>query len=68
MDYGKTLQLLKTDFPMRGNLPTAEPKMQERWKDMDIYNKVKKHQEGKPKFILHDGPPMRMEISISDML
>lgn len=57
MDYGKTLQLLKTDFPMRGNLPTAEPKMQERWKDMDIYNKVKKHQEGKPKFILHDGPP-----------
>lgn len=57
MDYGKTLQLLRTDFPMRGNLPTAEPKMQERWKEMDIYNKVQKNQEGKPKFILHDGPP-----------
>ena len=35
MDYGKTLNLLQTDFPMRGNLPQAEPKMQEQWNEMD---------------------------------
>lgn len=57
MDYGKTLNLLKTDFPMRGNLPQAEPKMQEHWEQQNIYELVQKSREGKPKFILHDGPP-----------
>ena len=40
MDYGKTLNLLQTEFPMRGNLPQAEPKMQEHWEAEDIYAKV----------------------------
>ncbi|ALS21385.1 isoleucyl-tRNA synthetase [Paenibacillus naphthalenovorans] len=57
MDYGKTLNLLQTDFPMRGNLPQAEPKMQQRWEEMDIYRMVQESRKGKPKFILHDGPP-----------
>jgi len=57
VDYSKTLNLLQTDFPMRGNLPQAEPKMQERWTDMNIYEAVAKARAGKPKFVLHDGPP-----------
>jgi isoleucyl-tRNA synthetase len=57
MDYGKTLNLLQTDFPMRGNLPQAEPGMQEHWEEIDIYSKVQESRKGKPKFILHDGPP-----------
>jgi isoleucyl-tRNA synthetase len=57
MDYGKTLNLLQTDFPMRGNLPQAEPGIQQQWEDIDIYSKVQANRKGKPKFILHDGPP-----------
>lgn len=57
MDYGKTLNLPQTDFPMRGNLPQAEPKVQQWWDEVDIYAKVQEQQQGKPKFILHDGPP-----------
>jgi isoleucyl-tRNA synthetase len=56
-DYGKTLNLPQTDFPMRGNLPQAEPKLQAWWDEIDIYEKVKAHRKGHPKFILHDGPP-----------
>ncbi|MCP3771933.1 isoleucine--tRNA ligase [Paenibacillus sp. MZ04-78.2] len=57
MDYGKTLNLLQTDFPMRGNLPQAEPKMQQHWDETDIYRQVQESRKGKPKFVLHDGPP-----------
>ncbi|TVY09581.1 isoleucine--tRNA ligase [Paenibacillus cremeus] len=57
MDYGKTLNLLQTDFPMRGNLPQAEPKMQQQWEEMNLYKVVQDSRKGKPKFILHDGPP-----------
>lgn len=57
MDYGKTLNLLQTEFPMRGNLPQAEPKMQQHWEETDIYRQVQESRKGKPKFILHDGPP-----------
>ncbi|MFV9509967.1 isoleucine--tRNA ligase [Tepidibacillus sp. LV47] len=57
MDYTKTLNLLKTDFPMRGNLPNKEPEIQKWWDEVDIYHKVQEKQKGKPKFILHDGPP-----------
>jgi len=57
MDYGKTLNLLQTDFPMRGGLPQAEPKMQEWWKEIDIYQQVLEHRKDSPTFILHDGPP-----------
>jgi len=57
MDYGKTLNLPATDFPMRANLPQAEPQMQAWWDEIDIYGKVREYRKGKPKFILHDGPP-----------
>ena len=57
MDYGKTLNLLKTEFPMRGNLPNKEPEIQQWWDEVNIYQKVQESKKGKPKFILHDGPP-----------
>jgi len=57
MDYGNTLNLPKTDFPMRGNLPQREPEILQSWEQSDIYHLVQQHNSGKPKFILHDGPP-----------
>ncbi|MEI7026767.1 isoleucine--tRNA ligase [Paenibacillus sp. y28] len=57
MDYSKTLNLPVTEFPMRGNLPQREPDIQKAWQEQDIYGQVQKSREGKPKFILHDGPP-----------
>lgn len=57
MDYGKTLNLPKTAFPMRGNLPQKEPDMLKQWYETDIYKKRLERNEGHEKFILHDGPP-----------
>lgn len=57
MDYSKTLNLPQTDFPMRGNLPEREPEILGFWEENDIYAKVQAKNNGKPKFILHDGPP-----------
>ncbi|NLK00655.1 MAG: isoleucine--tRNA ligase [Clostridia bacterium] len=57
MSYNDTLNLPKTDFPMRANLPKREPETLEFWKENDIYGLVQKKNAGKPKFILHDGPP-----------
>jgi len=57
MDYGKTLNLPKTDFPMRGNLPQKEPEILKEWKEKDIYHKRLERNKGGKKFILHDGPP-----------
>ena len=57
VDYGKTLNLPKTDFPMRGNLPQNEPKTLEDVFEKDLYEKMLKKNEGKTPFVLHDGPP-----------
>lgn len=57
MDYRNTLNLPETDFPMRGNLPLKEPEILKSWDDEKIYEKVQKARAGRPKFILHDGPP-----------
>jgi len=57
VDYKDTLNLPKTDFPMRANLVKKEPKFLEYWKEIDIYNYTLKEREGKPLFVLHDGPP-----------
>ena len=57
MEYGKTLNLPQTDFPMRGNLPQKEPELLAMWREMDIYKLVNEKNAGRPKFILHDGPP-----------
>lgn len=57
MDYGKTLHLPETEFPMRGNLPKREPDILQFWEDNEIYKKrLELRKDGKP-FILHDGPP-----------
>lgn len=57
MDYAKTLNLPKTDFPMRANLPQREPEMLKFWEDINVYSLVQNKNRGRPKFILHDGPP-----------
>ncbi len=56
-DWGKTLALPQTDFPMRAGLPQLEPKLVERWQKTDLYGQLRKKAKGRPKFILHDGPP-----------
>ncbi len=56
-DFNATVNLPKTDFPMRAGLPKREPDMLKRWEELDIYNEMLKKNEGKPRFSLHDGPP-----------
>ncbi|MBR1658935.1 MAG: class I tRNA ligase family protein, partial [Oscillospiraceae bacterium] len=56
-DFNDTINLPKTDFPMRAGLPKREPEMLARWEQDDIYNTLLKKNEGKPLFSLHDGPP-----------
>ena len=55
--YDSTLNLPKTLFEMRAGLPKKEPVMLKDWEDNDLYNNLIKHNDGKPKFVLHDGPP-----------
>ena len=57
VDYKKTLNLPKTDFPMRGNLANREPLMLKTWDEAGLYQKLRDHAIGRPSFILHDGPP-----------
>ncbi|MEN8261355.1 MAG: class I tRNA ligase family protein, partial [Pseudomonadota bacterium] len=57
MDYKKTLNLPRTDFPMKGNLARREPQRLEIWKKSGLYQKIRAQFAGKPKFVLHDGPP-----------
>ena len=56
-DWKGTLNLPRTDFPMKANLQTAEPQALERWQATDLYARIRQAREGRPKFILHDGPP-----------
>lgn len=57
VEYKDTLLMPKTDFPMRGNLPANEPKMQEKWNEIDINKLQMERTEGRPEYVLHDGPP-----------
>ncbi len=57
MDYKDTLFMGKTEFEMRGNLTNKEPKIQEKWKTMHLYEKVLEKNAGKREYTLHDGPP-----------
>ncbi|MDM5246831.1 isoleucine--tRNA ligase [Lysinibacillus sp. G4S2] len=57
VEYKDTLLMPKTDFPMRGNLPANEPKMQEKWDEMDINKLQMERNAGRPEYVLHDGPP-----------
>jgi isoleucyl-tRNA synthetase len=56
-DYSETLFLPKTDFPMRAGLPQKEPAILERWNSLDLYGRLRAARKGRPRFILHDGPP-----------
>lgn len=56
-DYKNTLNLPHTPFPMKANLPKAEPVILSQWELLSLYNKLRKKNQGKPKYILHDGPP-----------
>jgi isoleucyl-tRNA synthetase len=56
-DYRDTVFLPQTSFPMRGDLPKREPQILARWDAMDLRSKLRAASRGRPKFILHDGPP-----------
>ena len=57
VDLKQTINLPRTNFSMKANLPQAEPKMLARWAEEDLYGQIRKSREGKPTWILHDGPP-----------
>jgi isoleucyl-tRNA synthetase len=56
-DYRATVFLPKTAFPMKADLPAREPEIQARWARIDLYRRLREAASGRPKFILHDGPP-----------
>jgi isoleucyl-tRNA synthetase len=56
-DYKATLNLPQTDFPMKANLAQREPEMLARWQSLELYRAIRACFKGRPKFILHDGPP-----------
>src|SRR5437868_2176998 len=56
-DYSKTLFLPQTEFPMRAGLPQREPEILKRWNEIGLYDRLRKSSAGRPKFVLHDGPP-----------
>jgi len=57
VDLKQTVNLPRTNFSMKANLPQAEPKMLARWAEEDLYAQIRKSRAGKPVYILHDGPP-----------
>ncbi|HVT45361.1 MAG TPA: isoleucine--tRNA ligase [Thermoanaerobaculia bacterium] len=56
-DWKKTLNLPQTPFAMKANLPLNEPKRLEKWEAMNLYQRIRSRSEGRPRFVLHDGPP-----------
>src|SRR3954465_5953321 len=56
-EWKDTVNLPRTDFPMKANLPTSEPETLARWTAMDLYGRIRARRAGAPKFVLHDGPP-----------
>jgi len=57
MDYKSTLNLPKTDFPMKANLPQREPELLAWWEQEQLYTKIQEAGKGRPRYLLHDGPP-----------
>jgi isoleucyl-tRNA synthetase len=57
LDLKSTLNLPKTDFSMKANLPKNEPKMLERWEQMRLYERIRQAHKGQPIYVMHDGPP-----------
>ena len=56
-DWKDTLNLPRTTFPMKANLPAAEPEMIAWWNQIDVYGRMRAARAGRPRFVLHDGPP-----------
>src|SRR3954454_5924045 len=56
-DYKATLNLPQTEFPMKGNLQTLEPKLLEQWAQQQQFHRVLEKNKGRPPYVLHDGPP-----------
>jgi len=56
-EWKDTVNLPRTDFPMKANLPTSEPATLARWTEMGLYGRIRAARAGAPKYILHDGPP-----------
>ena len=57
VDFKKTVNLPRTDFPMKANLAQMEPKTLQRWEAQDLYAKIRAARAGRPMYVLHDGPP-----------
>ncbi len=57
MDYKKTLNLPDTSFPMRGDLAKREPAWVAEWEENHVYQAIRAASKGRPRFVLHDGPP-----------
>ena len=57
MDLKSSINLPKTGFPMKANLPQNEPKILERWEEMRLYGRIRQARKGAPAYVLHDGPP-----------
>ena len=57
VDYKDTLNLPKTDFPMRAGLPQREPGWLARWEEIGVYDRLRERAEGRKPFTLHDAPP-----------
>ncbi len=57
LDLKSTINLPKTDFPMKANLPQNEPAALARWEQMGIYRRIREARRGAPSYVLHDGPP-----------
>jgi isoleucyl-tRNA synthetase len=57
LDYRETLNLPRTDFPMKADLPRREPVIQSRWKEMGLYKRILEKNRAGERFVLHDGPP-----------
>jgi isoleucyl-tRNA synthetase len=57
LELKSTINLPKTDFPMKANLPQNEPKALARWQEMGIYHRIREARQGAPTYVLHDGPP-----------
>src|SRR5206468_1518554 len=56
-EWKDTVNLPRTAFPMKASLPASEPQTLARWRDMDLYARIRAERAGRPKFVLHDGPP-----------
>jgi len=57
LDLKKTVNLPRTGFPMKANLPQTEPKTLARWEESKLYERIREARAGRPQFVLHDGPP-----------